>query len=82
MYALVRLVVKAPGRALQGRCIGCQCTEREACEGGCHWVDSTQLLCSRCFHDPAFWAQYLIGFARVDVAPEKRKKKTRRKAGS
>ena len=83
MYAVLRSVLKVPGRASEGRCIGCQCTEEHACEGGCHWVDSTHLLCSTCFHDPAFWAKHHIGFSRVDVERPKRKgKKKTRKAAS
>lgn len=29
-----------------GRCVGCGCTDKRACPGGCHWVGPD--LCSRC----------------------------------
>jgi hypothetical protein len=29
-----------------GRCIVCGCTDDDACEGGCFWVDGPHLLCS------------------------------------
>lgn len=31
-----------------GVCRECGCTEEEACEGGCVWVDATKTLCSSC----------------------------------
>ena len=83
MYAVLKCVLKVPGRATPGRCIGCRCTEMEACEGGCHWIDSTRLLCSTCFHDPAFWGKHHIGFGRVDVErPTRKRKKKIRKAAT
>ncbi len=40
---------------VDGTCIVCGCTEDDACEGGCSWVDLTctnlegrLILCSRC----------------------------------
>jgi len=54
-----RVGKKAAGRILDnctwqqmpyahGICRVCGCTEFEACEGGCYWIDSEQTLCSEC----------------------------------
>jgi len=40
-------------RALVGTCCACGCTEEEACEGGCSWVDNRKTLCSSCMGMPA-----------------------------
>ena len=82
MYAILRVVLKVHGRARPGRCIVCQCTEEHACEGGCYWVDSTQLLCSTCFHGPAFWSKHMLGLAHVEIErkPSRAKKKARKAA--
>ena len=31
-----------------GRCRVCGCTEDEACDGGCSWVDGDASLCTTC----------------------------------
>lgn len=36
-------------KPVPGRCIGCSCTDDNACEGGCSWADGDHLLCSVCF---------------------------------
>jgi hypothetical protein len=36
------------GLLLPGTCRICGCTDDEACEGGCFWLDSTATLCSQC----------------------------------
>lgn len=33
---------------VRGVCRWCGCTEENACEGGCFWVDFGQSLCSEC----------------------------------
>jgi hypothetical protein len=33
---------------LPGTCSKCGCTDAEACEGGCCWVDAEHTLCSAC----------------------------------
>lgn len=33
---------------LCGVCIGCGCTDEQACEGGCVWATPAANLCSRC----------------------------------
>lgn len=55
-----RLAVIEPGGAIRKvvlvdddpvpACRVCGCTEDQACDGGCHWVDDPQMgdLCSRC----------------------------------
>lgn len=30
------------------RCVGCGCTEKNACPGGCHWVSNNPPVCSVC----------------------------------
>lgn len=35
-------------KAKPGTCRICECTEQDACEGGCGWVDETKTLCTRC----------------------------------
>lgn len=31
-----------------GTCAVCDCSDEEACEGGCYWVDPEHRLCSTC----------------------------------
>lgn len=31
-----------------GTCRMCECTEEQACAGGCRWVDESRTLCSAC----------------------------------
>lgn len=31
-----------------GVCMICGCTEMQACEGGCYWVDCAEIICSAC----------------------------------
>lgn len=49
---LVKVDLKAVRRkaaaAEKGTCFVCGCTPEKACDGGCSWVDDTQLLCSKC----------------------------------
>lgn len=33
---------------LPGTCSVCGCSDAEACEGGCSWVDEDHTLCSAC----------------------------------
>jgi hypothetical protein len=33
---------------LPGTCSKCGCTDDNACEGGCSWVDPEHTLCSAC----------------------------------
>ncbi len=40
--------VKEKGKLKSGVCRVCGCTEENACEGGCHWIDETKTLCSSC----------------------------------
>jgi hypothetical protein len=32
----------------RGTCRFCQCTDAQACEGGCSWADEAETLCTRC----------------------------------
>lgn len=38
-----------PTDTMGWRCRGCGCTDTQACEGGCHWVDVE--LCSACVQE-------------------------------
>lgn len=40
------VVIRVPLES--GRCRWCQCTDHDACPGGCAWVDSAHTLCSEC----------------------------------
>lgn len=38
------------------RCVGCGCTDRYACPGGCEWVSVKPPLCSSCAaEEPDRW---------------------------
>ena len=37
------------GKPEAGTCRKCRCTEENACEGGCSWVDGSKTRCSSCF---------------------------------
>ena len=50
--------------AQPGTCRVCQCTDADACPGGCSWVDADHTLCSECCPPPATkgsskYAQYV-----------------------
>ncbi|HXR41769.1 MAG TPA: ParB/RepB/Spo0J family partition protein [Acidothermaceae bacterium] len=40
--------LEPPDQPVAGVCKMCGCTEDEACEGGCAWMDRTETLCSAC----------------------------------
>ena len=33
---------------MTGTCKYCGCTEAQACQGGCAWIDDEQTICSAC----------------------------------
>lgn len=37
-------------RPVSGVCRYCRCTDENACEGGCSWVDDEHTICSECEH--------------------------------
>lgn len=43
-----------------GTCRVCGCTDQEACEGGCTWVEATQSICSVCFGEQLMTAWPLV----------------------
>lgn len=48
-------------------CIGCGCTEKRACEGGCSWA--REGLCTRCVIIRVSWFEGLLAHAgRVENA--------------
>jgi hypothetical protein len=33
---------------VSGRCLYCRCTDAQACDFGCSWVDTRRTICSAC----------------------------------
>lgn len=47
-----------------GTCRACACTDLEACEGGCSWVDESHTFCSAC-RDEAEALAFKLGDAHA-----------------
>lgn len=47
--AVARLPKRSPHPQRSGICRGCGCTNEEACNGGCWWVDAAHTYCSACY---------------------------------
>jgi hypothetical protein len=54
------------------RCVGCGCTEDDACVGGCTWVGDR--LCSRCVQIYSAVTEHLLTLARNQLSIAKRLK--------
>lgn len=46
--ARVGLKIIAASIAEPGTCMVCECTNTQACPGGCAWVNGAQTLCDAC----------------------------------
>jgi len=46
--AFTLVITTRQKKLVEGRCVGCGCTDEASCPGGCHWVDPDHLLCSHC----------------------------------
>jgi hypothetical protein len=50
------------------KCVGCGCTEGEACEGGCVWLSTDPPVCSRCAEKVTPIFNETMGGALIDAA--------------